>query len=95
MDTTDIEKLSNLSEFARFVEYIHEMREASVYDLRGASVDKIQQIAGEINACDELLKVANWDLLRQRHLSGMFASVATVLAKNKVAKKKVAKKRAK
>lgn len=63
----DIKTLSNHEAFARFVQSIETAREEVIADLAGAPTEGIQQLSGRILAYDDILKMVNWDSLRERH----------------------------
>tara|TARA_R100000231_G_scaffold132668_1_gene105260 strand:+ start:407 stop:622 length:216 start_codon:yes stop_codon:yes gene_type:complete len=63
----DINTLANYEAFARFIYSIEIAREEVIGDLAHASTEGIQQLSGRILAYDDILKMVNWDSLRERH----------------------------
>ena len=63
----DIKTLSNYEAFARFIYSIEMAREEVIGDLTHASTESIQQLSGRILAYDDILKMVNWDSLRERY----------------------------
>lgn len=63
---TDLKNLSEKEEFARFLNWIYQERENDIMSLHDANVESIQQIAGSITKCDQILKVAGWDHVRKK-----------------------------
>jgi len=64
-----IKQLHNYEAFAEFVAYIYEMRETAIREMRDKGDSSVMQLSGEAVACDEILRVANWEELRARHFS--------------------------
>ena len=63
----DIKTLYNYEAFARFIKMVHQLREESIEELHEATSDNIQQISGRIITYDQLLRLVNWEELRNRH----------------------------
>jgi hypothetical protein len=62
-----IKQLHNYEAFAEFVAYIYEMRETAIRQMRDKGDGGVMQLSGEAVACDEILRLANWEELRVRH----------------------------
>jgi hypothetical protein len=62
-----IKQLHNYEAFAEFVAYIYEMRETAIRQMRDKGDSSVMQLSGEAVACDEILRLANWEELRARH----------------------------
>ena len=62
----DIKTLANYEAFARFIS-IEIAREEVIADMANSSTEGIQQLSGRILAYDDILKMVNWDALRERH----------------------------
>ena len=62
-----IKQLHNYEAFAEFVAYIYEMRETAIRQMRDKGDSSVMQLSGEAVACDEILRLANWEELRTRH----------------------------
>ena len=63
----DIKTLANYEAFARFIYSIEVAREEVIGDLSHASTEGIQQLSGRILAYDDILKMVNWNSLRERY----------------------------
>ena len=63
----DIKTLANYEAFARFIYSIEIAREEVIADLAHASTEGIQQLSGRILAYDDILKMVNWNSLRERY----------------------------
>lgn len=63
----DIEALTQHESFARFIQTVEAAREEVIGDMASASVEQIQQLAGRILAYDDILKMVDWDKLRNLH----------------------------
>ena len=63
----DIKTLANYEAFARFIYSIEIAREEVIADLAQASTEGIQQLSGRILAYDDILKMVDWDSLRERY----------------------------
>ena len=63
----DLKILYNHEHFARFMNVIHNLREETIEELHEATTDSIQQISGIIITYDQILQIANWDMMRERH----------------------------
>ena len=63
----DLKILYNHEHFARFMNVIHNLREETIEELHEATTDSIQQISGRIITYDQILQIANWDMMRERH----------------------------
>ena len=64
-----IKQLHNYEAFAEFVAYIYQMREEAIRHMRDKGDSSVMQLSGEAVACDEILRLANWEELRVRHFS--------------------------
>tara|TARA_R100000149_G_C5797240_1_gene86102 strand:- start:242 stop:469 length:228 start_codon:yes stop_codon:yes gene_type:complete len=67
----DIKMLSNHETFARFIQMIHALREETIAEMHKADYEQLQQVAGRIITYDQILRIANWDQLRVRHLHNL------------------------
>mgnify|MGYP003115008399 FL=1 len=63
----DLKALANHEHFARFVQVLHRLREETISEMHNSDTDKLQQLSGRIITYDQILQLANWDNLRQRH----------------------------
>tara|TARA_R100001086_G_scaffold234024_1_gene155991 strand:- start:251 stop:460 length:210 start_codon:yes stop_codon:yes gene_type:complete len=61
-----LEALSNHESFAEFIFTIHSLREEAIAELHKADYDQIHQVSGRILTYDQILQMANYDLLKQR-----------------------------
>jgi hypothetical protein len=66
-----LDHLSHVSQFADFLQSVSEEREACISALFNAPSEKMQQIAGQILAYDQILKMCNAEdiLFRKRQSS--------------------------
>jgi hypothetical protein len=65
-DEKDLDHLGHIEAFQRFMSQVYVSRETSIGDLRGASTDQVQQIAGRIQAYDDILRYGDWENIRRR-----------------------------
>jgi hypothetical protein len=65
-DEKDLDHLGHIEAFHRFMAQVHVSRETSIGDLRGATTDQVQQIAGRIQAYDDILRYGDWESIRKR-----------------------------
>ena len=63
----DIKTLYNYEAFARFIKFIHNLREEAIEELHEASNETIQQVSGRIITYDQVLQLVNWEELVKRH----------------------------
>ena len=63
----DLKALANHEHFARFIQVLHRLREETISELHKADYEKLQQLSGRIITYDQILQLADWDNLRQRH----------------------------
>lgn len=61
------DRLSNVDDFVDFMGFVHERRESLIAEMYGAKVEELQQIAGKIIMCDEILQAGNWRSIQSRH----------------------------
>jgi len=61
-----LEALSNHESFATFIFTIKQLREESIEELHKADFEQIQQVSGRIITYDQILKLANYELLQKR-----------------------------
>jgi hypothetical protein len=61
-----LEALSNHESFAEFIFTIHQLREEAISELHKADYDQIHQVSGRILTYDQILQMANYDLLKKR-----------------------------
>ena len=59
--------LGNQEAFARFINYIANLREEEIARLHEANTEKLQQISGRILAYDELLRMVDWEAMQRRY----------------------------
>jgi|TARA_R110000796_G_scaffold5530_4_gene20540 hypothetical protein len=62
-----IDYLSHVTQFADFLELIKEERESCISALFNAETEKVQQIAGQVLAYDQIMKVADAETILSRH----------------------------
>ena len=67
----DIKALSNHETFARFVQVIHALREETIEEMHNANYEQLQQVAGRIITYDQILRMADWEQLKKRHLNSL------------------------
>ena len=67
----DIKMLSNHETFARFVQVIHALREETIEEMHNANYEQLQQVAGRIITYDQILRMTDWEVLRQRHSNSL------------------------
>ena len=67
----DIKMLSNHETFARFVQVIHALREETIEEMHNANYEQLQQVAGRIITYDQILRMTDWEMLRQRHSNSL------------------------
>ena len=63
----DLKALANHEHFARFVQVLHRLREETISEMHNADYEKLQQLSGRIITYDQILQLADWDKLRERH----------------------------
>jgi hypothetical protein len=63
-DEKDLDYLRHIEAFQRFMAQAYASREAAIGELQEASTDKVQQIAGRIQAYDEMLRSGDWESVR-------------------------------
>tara|TARA_B100001769_G_scaffold263169_1_gene246201 strand:- start:1474 stop:1695 length:222 start_codon:yes stop_codon:yes gene_type:complete len=63
----DLKALANHEHFARFIQVLHRLREETISEMHNADYEKLQQLSGRIITYDQILQLADWDNLRQRH----------------------------
>ena len=63
----DLKALANHEHFARFIQVLHRLREETISEMHNADYEKLQQLSGIIITYDQILQLADWDNLRQRH----------------------------
>ena len=63
----DIKMLQNYEQFARFIGMIQQLREETISEMHNADYEKLQQLSGRIITYDQILQLADWDKLRERH----------------------------
>ena len=63
------DSLAHSDGFVAFLEEVYGIREAQIMQLYDKPVDAVQQVAGRILQCDEILKMGGWDKIQERRLS--------------------------
>ena len=67
----DIKALSNHETFARFIQVIHALREETIEEMHNANYEQLQQVACRIITYDQILRMADWEQLKRRHLNSL------------------------
>jgi len=52
--------------FGRFVKMIHQLREETIEEMHEAPTERLQQLSGRIISYDQILQMADWELLQKR-----------------------------
>jgi len=52
--------------FYSFLGEVYELRESAIQQLHDRSSESVQQIAGRILQCDDILKMGGWDEMKGR-----------------------------
>lgn len=64
---TDLDYLSNISQFWGFLAWVYRAREQCIADLgKAPDAGKVMEISGKVQAYDDILVAANWELIRDR-----------------------------
>lgn len=63
-----IKTLHNYEDFSKFISCVYELREDAIRAMRDRGTNGVLQLSGEIAACDEILRLADWEKLRTRYL---------------------------
>lgn len=61
------DRLSNVDDFVDFMGFVHDRRESLIGEMYGAKIEELQQIAGKIIMCDEILQAGNWQAIKARY----------------------------
>jgi hypothetical protein len=61
------DRLSNVDDFVDFMGFIYERRESLIGEMYEAKTEELQQIAGKIIMCDEILQAGNWREIKARY----------------------------
>lgn len=69
MDEKKIESLGHNPNFIEFLEEIYAVRESAIQQLHDRPSDSVQQIAGRILQCDDILTMGGWDEIEKRRRS--------------------------
>jgi len=64
-----IDRLSHIDDFIAFLEEVRAVREGSIQQLHDRPVDSVQQLAGRILQCDDILKMGGYDEIARRRAS--------------------------
>jgi len=62
----DIRTLQMYEAFGRFVKMIHQLREETIEEMHEAPTERLQQLSGRIISYDQILQMADWELLQKR-----------------------------
>jgi hypothetical protein len=63
----DLKTLGHHEHFARFIQVLYRLREETISEMHNADYEKLQQLSGRIITYDQILQLADWDKLRERH----------------------------
>ena len=61
-----IQSLSNHESFATFIFTIHQLREEAIAELHKANYEQLHQVSGRILTYDQILQMANYEMLQRR-----------------------------
>ena len=61
-----LDRLSHIEDFISFLEEVKSIREATIQQLHDRPDFAVQQIAGRILQCDDILKMGGWDAIEAR-----------------------------
>jgi hypothetical protein len=64
---TDVKYLRDLEHFARFMNFIYQLREETIEELHNADAQKITQISGRILSYDQILEIVQYESLIDKH----------------------------
>jgi len=62
----DLKALQQYDSFGRFINVIHQLREETIAEMHEAPTDQLQQLSGRIITYDQVLQMADWQLLQAR-----------------------------
>lgn len=62
----DIRTLQMHEAFGRFIKMVHQLREETIQELHESDNQGVQQTAGRIISYDQILQLADWELLQKR-----------------------------
>ena len=65
-DDKQRDALSHNDAFIAFLREVHELRETAIQQLHDRPVDSVQQLAGRILQCDDILSLGGWSAIENR-----------------------------
>ena len=65
-DDKQRDALSHNDAFIAFLREVHELRETAIQQLNDRPVDSVQQLAGRILQCDDILSLGGWSAIENR-----------------------------
>jgi hypothetical protein len=63
----DVKYLRDSQQFARFMNFVHQLREETIEELHNADPNKMSQISGRIISYDQILEIVQYDSLMDKH----------------------------
>lgn len=69
LDAKQLERLSHIEDFVAFLKDIKETRESLIQQLHDRPTDAVQQLAGRILQCDDILASGGWREIENRKRS--------------------------
>ena len=61
----ELDRLSHLDAFASFMGEVYSMRESAIQQLHDKPDSGVQQVAGRILQCDDILRMGGWEKINQ------------------------------